>query len=96
MKPTLTREKIAGHWIGKTTAGALCGFALSIASSGLLVRLAPGSSANASKAEVAMLAVPLVWIAVFSLAYLFRSGLRAWLWLGSISAAAFAVLEACR
>ncbi len=96
MKPPRNTEKIAGHWIGKTTAGALCGFALSIASSGLLAHLAPGSSANASKAEVAMLSVPLVWIAVFSLAYLFRSGLRAWIWLGGISVAAFALLAACQ
>ena len=96
MKAAATEPKVSGHWIGKTTAGVICGFVLALALSGLLVRLGPGSSADAARAETAMLAVPLVWTAVFSGAYLFRTGLRAWLWLGASSALALALFEACK
>jgi hypothetical protein len=96
MKPIQANEKIAGHWIGKTTAGVVCGFALAIAASGLLVQIVSGSSAEVGKAEVAMLSVPLIWTAAFSAAYLFRTGLRAWVWLGAFSAAAFALLQVCK
>ncbi|MBN3763599.1 hypothetical protein [Burkholderia sp. Ac-20365] len=87
------KHKVEGHWIGKTTAGAICGFIIALALSGLLVRLAPGASIDAAKAETAMLFVPLVWTGVFSVAYLFRSGLRAWLWLGAASVVTLAIFE---
>jgi hypothetical protein len=91
-----TKPKISGHWVGKTTAGVVCGFLLGLALSGLMVRLIPGSSGDAAKAETAMLFVPLVWTAVFAAAYLFRTGLRAWLSLGTLSALAFVLAAACK
>lgn len=91
-----TRVKVEGHWIGKTTAGAICGFVIALALSGLLVRLAPSAGIDAAKAETAMLFVPLVWTGVFSAAYLFRSGLRAWLWLGAASVASLTLFEICK
>ncbi|CAB3780745.1 hypothetical protein [Pararobbsia alpina] len=96
MKVATTKPIIAGHWIGKTTAGIVCGFALALTSSGLLVRLTPGSGGDAAKAETAMLAVPLVWTAVFSAAYLFRTGPRAGLCLGAVSLLALALFEASK
>jgi predicted membrane channel-forming protein YqfA (hemolysin III family) len=90
------KPKVEGHWIGKTTAGVICGFIVALALSGLLVRLAPSASVDAAKAETAMLFVPLVWTGVFSVAYLFRSGLRAWLWLGAASLATLALFEICK
>jgi hypothetical protein len=93
MSTAATKHKVSGHWIGKTTAGLVCGFVLALASSGLLVRFAPGSSGDAAKAESAMLSVPLVWTAVFAGAYLFRSGLRAWLCLGAASVMTLALFE---
>ncbi len=95
MKEAIKR-KIEGHWIGKTSAGIVCGFVLALAASGLLVRVGPGSSADAAKAETAMLVVPLVWTAAFSAAYVFRTGLRAWLWLGAVSVATLVVFEVLR
>jgi hypothetical protein len=96
MNTAATKPKIAGHWIGKTSAGVVCGFLLALALSGMLVRLAPGTRGDAARAEAVMLSVPLVWTAVFSAAYLFRTGLRAWAWLGALSVLAFALLEACK
>jgi hypothetical protein len=90
------KHKVEGHWIGKTTAGAICGFVIALALSGLLVRFAPGAGIDAAKAETAMLFVPLVWTGVFSATYLFRNGLRAWLWLGAASVAALALFEVCK
>ena len=90
------KPKVEGHWSGATTAGVSCGFIVALASSGLLVRLAPSAGIDAAKAETAMLFVPLVWTGVFSVAYLFRSGLRAWLWLGAASLATLALFEICK
>jgi hypothetical protein len=90
------KTKIEGHWIGKTTAGAICGFIVALALSGLIVRLAPSAGIDAAKAETAMLFVPLVWTGIFAAAYLFRSGLRAWLWLGAASVATLALFEICK
>lgn len=97
-KPSRTGkpDRIAGHWLGKTSAGLVCGFLLAIALSGLLAHLAPGSLDDAARAETVMLSVPLVWTAVLSAAFAFRSGPRAWAWLGGASALAFALLEAGR
>jgi hypothetical protein len=96
MKPVAASGKVTGHWIGKTSAGAVCGFLLAIVLSGLLVRFAPGSSGEASKAEVAMLSVPLVWTGVFASAFASRTGLRAWTRLGAVSVLVLALFEACK
>ena len=90
------KAKVEGHWIGKTSAGVICGFIVALALSGLLVRLAPSASIDAAKAETAMLFVPLVWTGIFSVAYLFRSGLLAWLWLGAASLATLTLFEICK
>jgi hypothetical protein len=95
MKRPVPRHIVAGHWIGKTTAGLFCGLALALALSGLLVQAARTTRGDAGLAEVAMLAVAPIWTAVFALAFAFRQGWRAWAWLGASSVLAWALLWAC-
>jgi hypothetical protein len=85
-------ETLSRDWLSKTLAGGAGGFGLGIAASGLLVCLTPGSLDVQNKFQVAMWLVPPVWIAVTSATYLFRTGRRAWVGLGSANAFGFAML----
>ncbi len=89
-------QSLSRDWIGKTLAGALCGFGLAIAVSGLFACLSPGGLAVQDKPQVAMWLVPPVWIAILSAAFAFRSAASAWLWLGGAAGLACACLGVLR
>lgn len=87
---------IQRDWFSKTLAGVVLGFGLAIAVSGLFAWLTPGGAMHPNKFQATMWLTAPVWSGVLSLVFLFRSGARAWLWLGSANALAFAALAACR
>lgn len=81
------------NWLGKASAGLVCGFGLALALSGLYVWLSPGGLMHSSaKTQFAMWLMAPVWVLVLSFCFFFRSGLRAWLWLGSATLVFFALL----
>lgn len=71
-------------WIAKTVAGLLPGFGIAVAAAGAFAWFGPGGAQALNKYQVVMWMVPPVWLAVLGSVYLFRDGLRAWLWLGSL------------
>ena len=79
-------------WWSKSLAGVVPGLALAFALSGLIAWLAPGGIAAPDMAQFAMWIVAPIWMTLFACVYLFRSGLRAWLWLGGAAALAHAAL----
>lgn len=79
-------EPIRRDWLSKTLAGLLLGAALALECSAFFVRFGP-TLPLPNTAQLAMwMAVPL-WMGVLSLVFFFRSGLRAWLWLGGAALA---------
>jgi len=74
---------------GKSFAAILLGLPLAVALIGLAALL---SSDQARHTLPWLLVFFPVWIGVMSVAFLFRSGARAWLWLGSACVLAYAVL----
>jgi hypothetical protein len=74
--------------IARCLAGVLLGFPLSAALIALLYALPGGQSALIA---LLLLFFPL-WIACMTVAYFFRSGVRAWLSFGTANLAAFAAL----
>lgn len=70
------------HWLAKGLAGLILGLAIAIGVSGLLVWAGPGAPEASDKYMVMMWAVILVWMLVLTFCFLFRSGWRAWAWLG--------------
>jgi len=93
----MAARDIRPDWWAKTLAGLLLGFGLAMALVGLLAYLGPGGiSATDGRFTTLRFLMPFAWIAVFSLCYLFRSGLAAWLWLGGANLVAFGLLFACR
>jgi len=93
----MAARDIRPDWWAKTLAGLLLGFGLAMALVGLLAYLGPGGiSAADGRFTTLRFLMPFAWITVFSLCYLFRTGLVAWLWLGGANLAAFGLLFACR
>ncbi|SOE64464.1 hypothetical protein SAMN05414139_02507 [Burkholderia sp. D7] len=95
-QPAKERNTLSRDWLSKTLAGVAGGFGLGIAASGLLACLTPGALDVQNKFQVAMWLVPPVWIGVMSVSFVFRSGLRAWAWLGGANLAGFALLALAR
>ncbi|MFT3803664.1 MAG: hypothetical protein QM766_20930 [Burkholderiaceae bacterium] len=91
-------ERIRSDWWAKTSAGAILGFGLGLSLAGLFLHLAIGDPAATPGGHYAVLrdVVVLIWIIVFSLCFLFRSGAAAWAWLGAANLISFAALFACR
>lgn len=85
-------DAIRPDWWAKTLAGVLLGFSLAILASGLLSRYLPIQPLQAG-AQLAMWLVPAVWLAVLSGCFFFRSGLRAWGWLGAANLLALVLLR---
>ena len=70
------------HWLSKSSAGLLLGFTLSLGLSGLLLRYGFGDIAVFSvQGQLLMWSISPPWLLIFSLSFLFRSGLNAWLYL---------------
>jgi uncharacterized membrane protein (GlpM family) len=83
---------IRPDWWSKTFAGAVLGAALALALAGLFAWAGPGGIGAREKAQFGMWSIAPLWMLVFSTVYLFRSGLRAVLWLGGANVAAYSLL----
>ena len=75
---------IRRDWVAKTLAGALMGFLLALACSGLFVYFNP-DMAMSPRGQLAMWIVPPITLLTLGACYFFSSGLRAWLWLGGVN-----------
>ena len=87
---------IRPDWWSKSIAGVLLGFTLAVALSGLFTWIGPGGPTAVNKFQFTMWIVAPLWLGVVSFCFLFRSGLRAWLWLGGANLLAHTALAACR
>jgi len=75
---------------GKSTAAAFLGLPLSVLIVGLAALL---SSDQATTTLPWLMVFFLVWIAVMTGAFLFKTGLRAWLWMGGLTLAGYTALH---
>ena len=80
-------------WFGKAAAGLILGLTLALGVSGLLPRLGVGSiSYMKTSGQFMMWLMSPIWAGVLSFVFLFRSGARAWLWLGLANLAVWGAL----
>jgi hypothetical protein len=79
---------------GKSLAAALLGLPLTVGIIGLVALLWPGDPHRTTLSWL-LVSFP-VWIAVMSCTFLFRSGLRAWLWLGGATLLCFVLVHAVK
>lgn len=75
---------------GRYLAAAVLGLPLSVGVIGLAALAWPGNQATTALPWI-MLTFP-VWIAAMTLAFVFKSTLRTWLWLGGATASSFVLL----
>jgi len=75
---------------GKSTAAVFLGLPLSVLMVGMAALL---SSDQANTTLPWLLLFFLVWIAVMTCTFLFRTGLRAWLWMGGMTVAGYTALH---
>ncbi len=83
-------------WASKSVAGTVLGFGLAVGLVGLFAWVGPGGLRAVNKFQFNMWLVPPLWLGILSASFLFRSGLRAWMWLGGANVLAHAALYACR
>lgn len=69
-------------WLTKTLAGVILGLSLSLALTGLYSLAAAGVHLS-QRAQLAMWSTWPMWVAALAGSYAFRSGARAWAWLGA-------------
>ncbi|MGF7156257.1 hypothetical protein [Novosphingobium gossypii] len=91
----MSRPLTSREWFGKTSAALVLGFTLALALSGLF-RWATGygDAYYSSKGQLGMWVMALTWPLILSFVFLFRSSLRAWLWLALANLAAWVPLLA--
>lgn len=92
---TAKSKAIAPDWLAKTLAGTLLGFTLALGCAGLFSWLA-SDMALTIRGQLAMWMMAPVWMGVLSGVYFFRSGKRAWAWLGGANLLVFGILAAAR
>lgn len=76
--------------LGKSTAAAVLGLPLAVLLVGFAALL---SGDQASTTLPWLLLFFLVWIGVMTGAFLFKTGLRAWLWMGGLAVTGFTALH---
>jgi predicted alpha/beta hydrolase len=79
------------NWLGKASAGLVLGYALALALSGLFAWFGPGEI-DPGKLQINMWMVSPIWCLVLSFCFFFRTGLRAWAFLGLATLLAFGLL----
>jgi hypothetical protein len=86
-------EHSSRDWLGKASAGLILGFALSLGLSGLLAAaIGVGDTYFSTRGQLTMWVIAPLWCGFLSFCFLFRSGRRAWLWLGAATAAVWLAL----
>lgn len=86
---------IRRDWLAKSLAGTLLGFTLAFGCSGLFALAAQGMPPS-PRAQLMMWMITPIWLGVLGGCFFFRSGLRAWLWLGGANLLVFGLLFALR
>lgn len=83
------------NWLGKASAGVILGYILALGLSGLIYRaISAGGPGLSTKAQFTMWMISPIWCLIVSFCFLFRSGPRAWTWLGLACALVWLALYA--
>ena len=90
------KNKIQPDWWLKSLTGLILGFAFALAMSGIFAWEGPDGIAVPNKVQFNMWILAPIWMLMLSFVYLFKTGVRALLWYGSVCIAAYAVLYMVR
>lgn len=77
----MTSTPFRADWISKSLAGIVLGFFAAMAICGLFFLL-PLQIGRSGEAQLIMWLLGPIWLTILSTCFLFRTGARAWFWLG--------------
>lgn len=86
---------LSRQWLSKTLAGVLGGLVLALGCSSLFASCAE-AVAPPIRAQLTMWVVTPIWLAALGGCFVFQSGRRAWLWLGTSNLVVVSVALAMR
>ena len=78
----ISERRLRPDWTSKTLAGLFAGFFIALGLAGIFAWAGPGGLDAANKVQFNMWLITPLWMLIWSLVYLFRSGLHAWAVLG--------------
>lgn len=81
MSRLTAEQKIQPHWWLKTFSGAILGLTLSYAFIAIFAWFGPGGIDATAKVQFNMWMIPPIWLLVLSLCYLFKTGVKAFVYL---------------
>ena len=84
--------KVRPDWWRKTLAGAVLGWTLALALTGLLAWVGPGGLHAPNKVQFLMWMIAPIWMLIFSLGYLIPTGTRALMSLLGANVVAYGLL----
>lgn len=83
----------SSDWLGKVSAALAGGFFLALGLSGIFTMYGLGGVSRFSlQHQVSMWLMSPILVALLSTCFLFRSGVRAWCWLGAANVAVWGLL----
>lgn len=89
----MSRPLSSKDWLGKSAAGLVLGFLLALGAAGMFQQFAGvGDTFFSTKGQFAMWLMSPVWALTLSFCFLFRSSLRAWLWLALANIVVWAIV----
>ena len=83
MNRLLAHEKIQPHWWSKSFAGFILGLTLAYAIVALFAWYGPGGIDAPVKVQFNMWLISPIWLLILSFTYLFKTGKKAFFYLGS-------------
>lgn len=84
-------EKIQPHWWMKTFAGLILGLTLTYALVAIFAWYGPGGIDAPAKVQFNMWMIAPIWLLIFSFTYLFKTGFKAFIYLGSANIVFYAI-----
>lgn len=90
------QDKLQPDWWTKSLAGLVLGFTLALGLVGLFAWFGPGGIDADTKVQVNMWLIAPIWLLILSFSFLFKTGLRAFGYLGSLNILTYIVLYTFR
>ncbi len=85
-------EKIRPDWWSKSLVGVVLGFCLAVGLVGLFAWFGPGGINADAKNQFNMWMIAPLWMLILSFSYLFRTGMRAFLWLAGANVLTYSMM----
>jgi hypothetical protein len=84
-------EKIQPHWWSKTIAGTVLGLTFAYAIVAIFAWYGPGGIDATAKVQFNMWLISPIWLLILSFTFLFKTGMKAFIYLGSANIVAYGV-----